>query len=75
MPVLVLLVEALELLGPLREPLIAISRPTSIQKWNDASRSASINGRHPKRAFQRMGSKTNDESTYRKSSFEISKRP
>ena len=50
-------------------------RPTSRQNSNVASFSVSISGRQPNRAFQRIGSNTNDESTYRKSSFAISKRP
>jgi hypothetical protein len=55
--------------------LIAIRRPTSRQNSNVASFSVSISGRQPNRAFQRIGSKTNDDRTYRKSSFEISNRP
>ncbi len=50
-------------------------RPISRQKWNVACRSASISRRHPKRSFQRNGSSTIAESTYRKSSFAMSKRP
>ena len=49
-------------------------RPTSRQNSNVASFSVSISGRQPNRVFQRIGSNTNDESTYRKSSFAISKR-
>jgi hypothetical protein len=51
-----------------------IRRPISRQQWKLARRSVSVIGRQPKRAFQRIGSSTNVESTYTKSSFEISKR-
>ena len=68
---LVLLVETLELRVSAGISRIAIRRPTSRQNSNVASFSVSISGRQPKRAFQRIGSKTNDESTYRKSSFAI----
>ena len=75
-PLLVLLVEALELLVPLRK-LPDRHQPADLEPEVERSQLARPRsaGRHPKRAFQRIGSKTNDERTYRKSSFEISKRP
>ena len=48
-----------------------IRRPTTRQKWKPASFSCSVSGRQPKRAFQRIGSKMNVDSTYRKSSLRI----